>query len=97
MFGYICAISARAKLFHSLGDGDKKLLGFRIAISSSFRIYYQYRNFIYLSKKKYVPTYWKLNNAVKYFIKVFYLPIFVSKSYFKQICKGVKDGIFLKH
>ena len=93
--GYQCAISKNARLLHSLGEGDKKILGFRIAISSPFRIYYQYRNYFYLIKKKYVPFYWKLNNCIKYSIKLFYLPLFVSNKYFIRIQKGVLDGIKL--
>ena len=94
--GYKCAISKRALLLHSLGDGDKSILGIRVAISSPFRIYYQYRNFIYLLKRSYVPIYWKINNCIKYFIKIFYLPIFVSKDYLKPIFNGIKDGFTLK-
>jgi rhamnosyltransferase len=74
---YICQ-TKNTEILHSLGEGDKSILGLRIAISSPFRIYYQYRNYIYLLKKKHVPVYWKLNNLIKYTIKYFYYPIFVS-------------------
>lgn len=93
--GFCLGLSKSCKLSHSLGEGDKFIFGFRVAISSSFRIYYQYRNFIYLSNKNYVPFYWKLNNFVKYIIKYFYYPFFVSKSYTKRIHKGIYDGFKL--
>jgi rhamnosyltransferase len=82
-------------ILHTLGEGDKKILGVRIAISSPFRTYYQYRNYIYLFKKKHVPLYWKLNNLLKYTIKYFYYPIFVSYKYFYRINKGIIDGFKL--
>ena len=93
--GYSCAMSKKAILYHMLGEGDKKIFGIQIAITSSFRVYYQYRNYFYLLKKSYVPIYWKFNNAIKYFIKFFYYPIFVSprKLYMKNIIKGIYHGI----
>jgi rhamnosyltransferase len=93
--GYQCAMSQKAKLHHMLGEGDKKILGVRIAITSPFRVFYQYRNYLYLCKKNYVPFYWKFNNAIKYLIKMFYYPLFVSprKLYLVNILKGVKEGL----
>jgi rhamnosyltransferase len=93
--GYYCAMSKKAKLVHMLGEGDKKILGIRVAISSPFRIYYQYRNFFYLIKRSYVPLYWKLNNTFKYSIKFFYYPIFIFPrlKYLMNIIKGIFDGI----
>jgi rhamnosyltransferase len=82
-------------ILHSLGEGDKTILGIRIAISSSFRIYYQYRNYIYLFKKSHVPVYWKLNNLIKYSIKYLYFPFFISFKYFSRINKGILDGFKL--
>jgi len=88
--------SRNTEILHSLGEGDKSIIGLRLAISSPFRIYYQYRNYIYLFKKKHVPLYWKLNNLIKYSIKYFYYPIFVSNKYFIRINKGIIDGFKLK-
>jgi rhamnosyltransferase len=93
--GFLCAMSKNAKLEHMLGEGDKKILGISVAISSPFRVYYQYRNFIYLSKKKYVPIYWKINNAFKYLIKFFYYPFFISPrfKYLNNIIRGILAGL----
>lgn len=96
--GYICAISKKAKLHHMLGEGDRKFLGVNVAIASSFRVFYQYRNFIYLCSIGYVPLYWKLNNAFKYTVKFFYFPIFLSdgREYFTNMIKGIKAGFKMK-
>ena len=94
--GMKCALSKNAILEHSLGEGDRLFLGFRIAISSTFRIYYQYRNYVYLCKFSYVPNYWKVVNFVKYFVKIFYYPIMISPKYIPQIIKGIKEGVKMK-
>lgn len=93
--GFYCAMSKKANLYHMLGEGDRKILGISVAISSPFRIFYQYRNFIYLFKKSYVPLYWKLNNMLKYSIKFFYYPIFVfpRQKYLINILKGIYSGM----
>lgn len=93
--GYTCAMMENVALVHMLGEGDRKFLGFPIAITSSFRVYYQYRNYFYLLRKNYVPLYWKINNGIKYLIKAFYYPLFVKprKNYFKNICRGISAGI----
>jgi rhamnosyltransferase len=94
--GMKCAISTSSIIYHSLGEGDRKLLGIRVSISSIFRIYFQYRNFIYLCRFDYVPLYWKTVNLIKYLIKLFYYPIIVSPKYLPRILKGVYDGFKMK-
>lgn len=93
--GYDTAMSLNASLMHMLGEGDRKLMGVRVAITSPFRVFYQYRNYFYLCKKNYVPIYWKINNGVKYFVKFFYYPIFISPRalYLKNIVKGIRKGL----
>ena len=93
--GYFLGLTENTSLLHSLGEGDKFIFGIRVAISSPFRIYYQYRNFIYLFKKKHVPIYWKFINFIKYTIKYIYYPVFVSRKYFLRINSGIFDGFKL--
>jgi rhamnosyltransferase len=95
--GFMCIITKNATLEHMLGEGDKKLLGIRVAVPSSFRVYYQYRNYFYLLRKSYVPAYWKILNTIKYIVKFFYYPIFISPrlTYLKNSIKGIREGLFL--
>jgi rhamnosyltransferase len=83
---------------HQLGTGDKSIFNFTVSISSPFRMYYQYRNFIILCKKKYVPIIWKLKNGYKYLFKMFYFPVFISprNEYIYNILRGIIDGIRFK-
>jgi rhamnosyltransferase len=84
---------------HQLGEGDKSFFGFKIAISTPFRIYYQFRNYIILSRRDYVPRVWKYKNGYKYLIKFLFLPLFISPRiiYLKSILSGIKDGIKLEN
>ena len=89
-------ISENVKLNHQFGEGDHFFILRKIAIPTPFRVYYQFRNYIWLVHKEYVPLYWKLSNGFKYFIKLFYFPIFIPPriEYLKKSIKGIKDGIF---
>ena len=67
--------------------------------SSPFRTYYQFRNFIFLLKRPYTPRYWKKRNLLKFFVKMFYYPCFVSPriAYLKAILRGCKDGLLNRY
>lgn len=88
-------ISEKTHLSHQLGEGDRKFLGKNISIPTPIRTYYQFRNYFILSRRKYVPIYWKLANGLKYIIKMFYYPIFIAPrgKYAKYILKGITIGI----
>lgn len=83
---------------HQLGEGDKSILGFKFAISTPFRIYYQFRNYIILCRRDYVPRVWKIKNGYKYLIKFFILSIFIAPRirYLRSILRGIKDGVNFK-
>lgn len=87
-----------ALLYHQLGEGDRTIAGKEIAISSSKRLYYQYRNYLWLCRRKYVPRYWKKKNGVKYMVKALYYPLFISPRYknLVNIWKGIYDGLFTR-
>ena len=91
-------VSEKAVISHQLGEGDKFFIIKNVAISTPFRTYYQYRNFFLLSRRNYVPLSWKFLNGFKYFVKLFYYPIFIQprKEYINNIIKGVIDGIKYK-
>ena len=89
---YICEL---VLLNHKVGDGDRSFLFRKIRITSPFRIYFIFRNYLILLRRNYVPIYWKCSVGVKCFVKMFYFPLFVSPhfKYIKSIWKGIKDGI----
>lgn len=83
------------KMNHTLGISTKKIGGREIHITPSFRMYYQYRNFIWLAQRNYTPKRWIIRNGIKYIFKIFYYTIKSTnrRSYIKNILKGIRDGI----
>lgn len=85
-----------ALISHQLGEGDKKFASKEIAIASPFRVYYQFRNYLWLCRRDYVPSFWKKKHLLKYMVKFFYFSLCVSPrmKYAKNILKGIYDGLF---
>ena len=80
---------------HILGIGSKTVGKRSIHITPPYRMYYQYRNFIWLLRKKYVPRRWLRKNGVKYVLKIGYYVIGGPDrlAYIKNIARGIRDGI----
>lgn len=93
--GFRTFIAEDAKIDHMLGEGDRSLAGKSVAIPSSVRTYFQFRNFFWLKKRDYTPAFWIKKNSVKYLVKAFYFPIMVAprKKFLINIAKGIKDGL----
>lgn len=89
-------ISEGTQISHSLGEKDRKIAHKEISISSSFRLYYQYRNYLWLCRRSYTPRFWKRKHLFKYMIKAVYYPLIVSPRWqnLKCILSGIKDGLF---
>ena len=87
-------IVENATITHHLGEGDHKIANRNVAISSTFRIYFQFRNYLWLCRRNYVPHWWKRTNLLKYAVKMVYYPLFVSPrtAFVKGIFKGILDG-----
>ena len=49
-------------MLHKQGDGRHKVLGITFKRGAPVRLYYQVRNVLILSRRSYVPLYWKLRN-----------------------------------
>ena len=85
-------------LIHMRGNGVINILGFSMVLPSNIRLYYQYRNFLFLLHKAYVPLTWKIKMFIKMFIKIplyfIYLP--KRRKTFQYILKGIRDYFFNK-
>lgn len=95
--GYVCGMTRNVTLAHKVGRCELHFPhGYRVIISAQFRYYYQYRNWLWLCCRNYVPIQWKLNTGVKLLLRILYFP-FVVKGWFaieKNIFKGILHGIF---
>lgn len=96
--GYICCCTERVELLHKVGQHDRSFLNFPVIISSPFRYYYQYRNFLWLLKRRYVPMKWKITSAVRKSVEMVLLPFLSNDGWaiMKNIFRGIKDGIIYK-
>lgn len=98
-YGYRVFSSKRARMGHMVGQRNVKILGlYTLLIPSPIRHYYQFRNTLFLLKRRYVPKYWKIKAFVERCIEFFLYPIFVKPRLhrFKYINKGIVDGLFNK-
>lgn len=93
-----CYRSSKIFLIHSIGRRYYYYHGFTLYISAPIRYYYQYRNFLILLKRNYVPFSWKFKGLLRKSIDVVILPFFAKESLLilKNILKGTKDGLFAK-
>lgn len=94
--GYICCMDLKLKMQHKVGYKTVHCFGFPYLLASPFRYFYQYRNSIWLQKRKYVPFAWKIKIFIRNVIGIFYIP-FVSVSSLKclhYMIKGIIAGIF---
>lgn len=82
-------------IIHHLGNNARKVGTKYRSISPPLRLFYQYRNFLWLWRKGYAPRQWLLYNGWKYIIKAIYFPIFIEPRWlnFKNIVRGIFHGI----
>lgn len=84
-----------AFIYHSIGHGSHKVINRLVTIPSSFRLFYQYRNYLWLIRRNYVPMRWKVRNGFKYIVKIPYYSLFCSPRVknLKNIVNGIIAGI----
>lgn len=95
----LVAIANNVEMIHRLGDSRSKFAGITYKVGSPIRLYYQFRNVLLLSRRDYVPWYWKMRN-------ILVLPIrFLANALLQQnrlarirymLC-GLWDGVFKRH
>jgi rhamnosyltransferase len=87
-----CFITNNVKISHSIGNGVFRIFGLNFIISNNHRYYYQYRNWLLLLKRSYVPFQWKIKVSIKNFIFLFIIP-FKFCNYI-EIYRFIYNGIF---
>ena len=56
------AIANDIEMVHKLGDSRSNFAGITYKVGAPIRLYYQFRNILLLTRRGYVPNYWKLRN-----------------------------------
>lgn len=82
-------------IFHHLGNKAKKVGNKQRSIAAPRRLFYQYRNYLWMLRTDYVPVSWLQHNGWKYIIKAIYYPLCVSPRWanLKNIAKGIIAGL----
>lgn len=96
--GFINAKCYEANIAHKVGLGRLKIGFLKLYTPSPIRQYYQYRNFILLLNRNYVPLKWKITELFKCLANLVFSPLFLGdyKLRIKYICKGIYAGIMRK-
>ena len=97
--GYTGYITRNVTMIHSIGKEYHNWHGFVIGISAPFRYYYQYRNTLWLCRRKYVPFKWKLKSILRRILDLCLVPIVSSegKNCLNYMIKGISNGLFYKN
>ena len=97
--GLVCGITPNITIKHMVGQKTIYIGGYTIIVSSPNRYYYQFRNYLWLLRKKYVPLQWKINKGIKHIAQFIYFPIFIKSGFscWKYMVKGFFAGITLKN
>ena len=93
--GYVCGITKNLSLEHRIGQREIHLGKYIISISAPQRYYYQYRNYLWLIRRKYVPRQWKMAYGVKFAARFLYFPFLIKGGgkCWKFMARGILDGI----
>lgn len=93
--GLLCGITSQVKIKHKVGQRELSLGKYKVIISSPKRYYFQYRNYLWLIKKKHVPLQWKIATGIKQVLRFFYFPLLVRGGLriWINMVKGILAGI----
>jgi len=94
--GLNVAVDKSIKIEHVLGEGNYKILWFHVGIAAPIRLYYQYRNSLYIMQKGYVSYWWKTKRFFILALKIPFFFIFADRK--KERAYYIKKGVlgFLK-
>ena len=93
--GYNLYQAADIQLLHQQGEGRLRLLGINFKVGKPFRLYYQFRNILVLSKLKHTPSYWKWRHLMaiplRFLVNALALPERRKRVTF--MARGIIDGL----
>ncbi len=93
--GYAVMQALDVGMLHKQGDARRKILGLTFKQGSPVRLYYQVRNILLLSRRSYVPGYWKCRHLlalpVRWAVNRWRFP--EGKVRGRYFIKGLVDGL----
>ncbi|MDH3347007.1 MAG: glycosyltransferase family 2 protein [Desulfobulbaceae bacterium] len=95
--GYLLFVVCAARMTHSVGDkGNLSVIPFRITRHGPERLYYQWRNYFLLVRKRYVFIGWSLYYLVRHLVPRFFIFALVSPPRLlntKMMLLGIMHGV----
>lgn len=90
--GYVCGITPNMHLDHKVGQKQLSIGAYKVIISTPSRYFYQYRNHLWLSRRRYVPLQWKIATGVKHIMRLLYFPLVVDGGLecVRNMIRGIK-------
>ena len=93
--GMSIARAKKVEMIHRLGDSRSKFIGVTYKVGAPIRLYYQFRNILLLSRRGYVPLYWKVRCL--FFMPIRFFLNSVMQTNRRQrlgfMLRGIYDGI----
>lgn len=82
---------------HHLGE-NRQVMGRARSVATPFRVYHQFRNYFWLRRLPYTPSFWIKRNLKGYIQKAVYYPLFCTPrlKYAAAILRGIRDGVMGK-
>ena len=92
--GYVCGVTKNVTLDHQVGQKELSIGAYKVIVSAPIRYYYQYRNHLWLCRRMYVPTQWKIATGIKHMARLLYFPLIVKngREYAKYMIRGINDA-----
>ena len=96
--GYDIVSFPQVEIAHHLGDSSVYFMGTNYPIHSPLRMYYYFRNAMYLYRLREIDWNWRLVDATRNLFRFLFYMLFVKdrQTYFKNIIKGYYHGLIKK-
>ena len=96
--GYEIVSFPKIEIVHHLGDSSVSFMGTKYPIHSPLRMYYYFRNAMYLYRLKEIDWNWRVVDSARNLFRFLFYMLFVKNrlTYFKYIVKGYYHGLIKK-
>jgi rhamnosyltransferase len=96
--GYEIVAFPQVEIAHHLGDSSVSFMGTNYPIHSPLRMYYYFRNAMYLYRKPEIEFNWKFVDGARNLFRFLFYMLFVNNrpTYFRYIIKGYYHGFIKK-
>jgi len=96
--GYEIVSFPQVEIAHHLGDSSVSFMGTNYPIHSPLRMYYYFRNAMYLYRLREIEWNWRVVDAARNLFRFLFYMLFVKNrwTYFKYIIKGYYHGLIKK-